>query len=51
MSAVARHPERKPAKAARTSGRHRRTCCLSRRPNENSLAGRQDRTPKQVFMN
>ena len=50
MNAVARHSRRKPDEAARTSGRRRRTGSPSRRPNENSLAGRWDRTPEQVSM-
>ncbi|SLM41868.1 hypothetical protein NSND_50254 [Nitrospira sp. ND1] len=51
MNAVARRSRRKPAEAARTRGRRRRTGSPSRRPSENSLAGRENRTPEQAFMN
>ena len=50
MNAVARGLRPKSAVASRKRGRRGRTRSPLRRPNENSHAGREDRTPEQIRM-
>jgi len=51
MNDVARLSRPKPAGASRKRDRRRRTGIPSRKPNEKSPAGREDRTTERVFMN